>query len=318
MSHHYSEDSPYVVIIGNGITATMMRERITKEMPDVRLNDSSDYKYPFQENICHNATVYVLCCPDSEAQNIVSYEKEKDRQSRILDLSSAHRLDCRWDYGISPLNHRGEMAAMTAQYISNPGCYAIGAIALLRPLVEREIISPHARVTITGISGYTGGGKEMVEQFESEVLPKKGVFAYSLAEPHKHEREIVKYSGIGGCTLLPFVGNFPRGMLISVSLFHEDILGESEDKNRKLDMMQMIYGATPLEYPFRSCVRGSRNVPEEIAVGSVAGDDTMHLYSSFRYERVVLMAHYDNLGVGSVATAMRNLRLMLYGVEQER
>lgn len=174
-----------------------------------------------------SADLAVLCTHDDVSRETIMTLKTRGITTRILDTSSAFRTDPGWTYGFPELSATQPGKIATASYVANPGCYATGAVAILRPLVDAGFIAPSAAVEITGFSGYSGGGKDMVTAYETASPEQKraqAILLYSLSSPHKHVPEIARYSGLTYTpNFFPQVVPVPCGMVIRVS-FNEAVL----------------------------------------------------------------------------------------------
>ncbi len=233
--------------------------------------------------------------------------------TRVIDTSTAHRTDPAWVFGFAELT-RGQRAQIAgARFVSNPGCYSTGAIALLRPLVEAGILSSDQPVTINAVSGYTGGGKSLIAQMEDDTREdhiKSASYLYALPLAHKHVPEIMSRSGLSRRPVFtPNVARFRQGMLVNIP-FHLDQLDGSPS-------MADVHAALTGHYnqqefvsvvPLEESAKLTRIEAEELA-----GKDTMKLYV-FGTEgagMVNLVASLDNLGKGASGAAVQNLNLML-------
>jgi len=195
-----------------------------------------------------------------------------------------------------------------ARKVSNPGCHATGAIALLRPLTAAGLLSPEAAVSITSVSGYSGGGKAMIEAFESGRAPAFEL--YGLALEHKHMPEIVAYSGLTTRPIFaPSVGNFRQGMLVSVPL-HLDLLpGRPCGADLRAALSAHYRGARYVRVAEEAETAGAPRLEPESLNGS--NDLVIHVYANEARRQAVLVAKFDNLGKGAAGAAVQNLELML-------
>lgn len=248
------------------------------------------------------ADVAILCLPDEAA--VESVALSADLPTRIIDASSAHRVNPDWAYGFPELDGALRTRIATARYVSNPGCYATGAIALLHPLVAAGLIAADAGIAINAISGYSGGGKAMIAEFESDA-PRVAHFTYGLDHKQKHIPEIIALSGLSRAPIfIPAVGNFAQGMTVQVPLHLDggltaqalhDALAAHYAGQR---FVQVVAGASvmPRANPERL---NNTNMMELSVHGSADGT------------RAVLLATLDNLGKGSSGAAVQNLNIML-------
>jgi N-acetyl-gamma-glutamyl-phosphate reductase len=252
----------------------------------------------------------ILCLPDDAArQTAALLESMGAAAPRVIDASSAHRVAAGWTYGFPELTATQAEAIAGARKVSNPGCHATGAIALLRPLVERGLLDSKTLITITSISGYTGGGKSMIAAYENGSAP---VFElYGLGLEHKHVPEIQTYSGLAVRPLfMPSVGNFAQGMLVSVPLQLDALPGGLTGRDLSLALEAHYRGRQFVKVlPLAEPGGGAERIEPE----SLNGTNNMELrvFANEKRRQAVLIAKLDNLGKGAAGAAVQNLRLML-------
>jgi N-acetyl-gamma-glutamyl-phosphate reductase len=259
-----------------------------------------------KQELYGEADVVILCVPDEAAREAAHLiEAMGANAPRVIDASSAHRVAPGWTYGFPELVEGQAVAVAKASRVSNPGCHATGAIALLRPLVDAGILPRDAAVSIGSVSGYSGGGKSMIEAYETGRAPAFEL--YGLKLEHKHMPEIELYSGLTARPIfLPSVGAFRQGMLVSLPLH--------------LDSLPMKPKAADLNAVFRKHYRGQkyfRVVESEDAARiepeSLNGtnDIEIHVFANEARRQALLVAKFDNLGKGASGAAVQNLMLML-------
>ncbi len=259
-----------------------------------------------RREIMSEVDLVVLCLPDAAAKESVALvDSLGERGPRILDASSAYRVDPQWVYGFPELAPGQAQAIAKAKRVANPGCYPTGAIALLRPLVEAGHIPADYPVTINAVSGYSGGGRQMIEQFESGAAPAFEI--YGLKLEHKHMPELQAYSGLARRPIfVPSVGNFRQGMLVSIPL-HLDLLPGNPDAAALERALAGYYAEGGLV----------RVVPthgvERIEPEALNGGDLLELrvFGNDARRQAILVARLDNLGKGASGAAVQNIRLML-------
>jgi N-acetyl-gamma-glutamyl-phosphate reductase len=250
--------------------------------------------------------VAILCLPDAAARETVALVASLgDKAPRVLDASTAHRVAPGWVYGLPELTAEQSALIKTAARVANPGCYATGAIAMLRPLVDAGLIPADFSLTINAVSGYSGGGKAMIATFESGEAPAFELYALSLE--HKHVPEIVTHSKLARRPLfVPSVGNFAQGMLVSIPLHLDDLPAQPK--------AQDFEAAWRDRYGDEGYIRVAKAVPDAILEPEAlnGGNDLeLRAYANDTHCHVVLIAKLDNLGKGASGAAVQNLKLML-------
>jgi len=260
------------------------------------------------------ADITVLCLPDDAARAAVVLAGE---QCRILDASTAHRVSDGWVYGCPEMHPAQRQAIATAQRVSNPGCYPQGFILLVKPLIEAGLLSAEKQLSVFGLSGYSGGGRQMIEKYQAftdDERDRWNTRPYSLALQHKHVPEMREYSGTRSRPLfVPSVGNFYRGMLTQIPLFISelesgaDITAVHETLSQRYQTERFIEVLPP----------NSSELLDDGFLNATAANhsNNMHLMTFNSDEHLVLMARYDNLVKGAAGAAIQNLNLML-GVEE--
>ena len=247
----------------------------------------------------------ILCLPDDAARDTVALVAAMDDGPRVLDASTAHRVAPGWVYGFPEMASGQAAAIRTARFVANPGCYATGAIALLRPLVEAGLIASDAPVAINAVSGYSGGGKTMIAAYEAGTAPAFQLYALGLA--HKHVPEIMAYGGLTRRPLfVPSVGTFAQGMLVSIPLFLDDLPGRPNAADLRATLAAR-YGTTG----FVTVSEGT--VLTDLEPESLYGTNRLdlHVAANPDQRQAVLIAKLDNLGKGASGAAVQNLDLML-------
>ncbi|CAH1673494.1 N-acetyl-gamma-glutamyl-phosphate reductase [Chelatococcus asaccharovorans] len=252
----------------------------------------------------------VLCLPDAAAREAVALARDLGADApRILDASTAHRTDPAWTYGFAELAEGQADAIRAARLVSNPGCYATGTIALLRPLVDCGLIPPDYPLTINAVSGYSGGGRTMIEAYEAGRAPAFEL--YGLGFDHKHLPEITALSRLDVAPIfIPSVGNFRQGMLVSVPLNLSALPAQPPADDL----------AASLAARYRDCefvrvigIEGSHAIGGRLDAEALNNTDNLEIFvfSDKDGGRVVLVARLDNLGKGASGAAVQNIKLML-------
>ena len=299
-----------------GTTGLEIAQRLSNR-DDVRVLeiDPSQRKSPdARRQLMTQADVTVLCLPDDAARQAVALAGD---HCRILDASSAHRVSDGWSYGCPEMRPEQRQAIATAQRVSNPGCYPQGFILLVKPLIEAGLLAPEKTLSLFGLSGYSGGGRQLIEQYQAFSDVERDSWntrPYSLALQHKHVPEMHQYSGTRCRPLfVPSVGNFYRGMLIQIPLFISE-LRDGTDIKALHDTLQRRYQT---ERFIEVLPPNNTQLLDDGYLNATATNhsNNMQLMAFGSDEQVVLMARYDNLVKGAAGAAIQNLNLML-GVEE--
>ncbi len=257
-----------------------------------------------------SADIAFLCLPDAAAKEIVEFVSDLD--TAIIDTSTAHRTASEWTYGFPELI--GSENIKNSKRIANPGCHASGFTALVTPLIREGILNENAMLTCFSITGYSGGGKKMIADYESKDRSKllDAPRQYGISQQHKHLKEMVYVAGIKNTPVFcPIVADFYSGMEVSVPVFKNDLKGNLQDiKN----IYKNFYNGKLVHFDDEADENGF------LSAAAFSGKDDMQISVNGNEDRVVLTARFDNLGKGASGSAIQNMNILLgldetYGLE---
>jgi len=260
--------------------------------------------------LMQQADLVVLCLPDGAAEEAVAIlDALGPRRPKVLDASTAHRVAEGWVYGFAEMAAGQRAAIAAAERVSNPGCYPTAAIALLRPLVERQLVPADYPLSIAAVSGYSGGGRAMIAAFQSGSAPAFELYGLNLA--HKHVPELQKYAQLTRRPIfLPGVANYRQGMLVSVPLHLDTLPGSPRAADLAAALADHYRGAELIKVVAAGDPAGKdvRLEPEALNATDVL---ELRVFASAEHPHVALVARLDNLGKGAAGAAVQNIRLML-------
>ena len=289
-----------------GTTGLQIRERLAKR-DDIALVsvDPARRKDPAARLEAYaEADAAILCLPDDAARAIVA--EAKGLKTRIIDASTAHRVHPDWAFGFPEMAQGQREKIAAARYVSNPGCWSTCAIALIRPLVAAGLIDPHQPPAISGVSGYTGGGKAMIAEFENGEIGDS--FLYGAAQGHKHLPEITLHGGLEAAPIfVPSVGHYAQGMAVAVHL-HLDADGIA----RAGEALAEAYAGERFVHLVDASVHEPRVMPERLN-GTNRLELSMH--GNPATGGATAIAVLDNLGKGASGAAVQNLNVM-FGLDE--
>ncbi len=290
-----------------GTTGLRIHERLAgrRDLQFITLTEENRKDTAARREALNSADIAFLCLPDAAAIEAVALVDNP--RTAIIDTSTAHRTAEGWTYGFPELT--GTEAIARSRRIANPGCHASGFVALVAPLVKAGILASDARLTCFSLTGYSGGGKQMIAAYEApDRDPLLGApRQYGLTQQHKHLPEMAAVCGLTyDPVFCPIVGDFYSGMEVTVPLFAADLNGTVAD----------IIAAYREQYTGR-LVHYDEKADEDgfLSAAAFSGRDDMQLTVTGNGDRVLLTARFDNLGKGASGAAIQNMNILL-GVDQ--
>ena len=291
-----------------GTTGLGIRQRL-EAFPSVQLKSLTGdrRKDPAaRQAMMREVDLVVLCLPDDAAKESTALADALGNEApKLLDASTAHRVNPDWAYGFPEMAPAQAAMVATARKVANPGCYPTGSIALIRPLVDAGIMPADYPIAINAVSGYSGGGKSMIEAHETTGGPSFEL--YGMGFEHKHVPETQLYSGLTRRPIfIPSVGHFRQGMLVSVPLHLDMLAGKPTGADLTAALQAHFAGST--------LVKVMPTQPADRLTSEDLNDTDMlelRVYANDKHRHALLVARLDNLGKGASGAAVQNIALML-------
>lgn len=296
----------------HGTTGLQIRTRLAdrRDIELLSIPEAERRNASMREDMLNSADISILCLPDDASKEAVSMVSGNNKV-RIIDTSTAFRIHPDWAYGFAEMDKDQAEKVRSARFVANPGCYPTGAIALIRPLRAAGILPDGYPVSVNAVSGYTGGGKQMIAQMEDqshEDAISANNFLYGLTLKHKHVPEMKSHGLLDRAPLFsPSVGRFPQGMIVQVPLFAANLKDGTT--------VETVHSALTQHYAGQDIVKvvpleESKSIAR-IDAEELANQDIMKLHVFGNAEHINLVAVLDNLGKGASGAAVQNMELML-------
>ena len=289
-----------------GTTGLRIHERLAQrtDLQVVTLPDELRKDAAARKEMLNAADIAFLCLPDAAAVEAVSLVESPN--TVIIDTSTAHRVNPAWAYGFPEVGDKAAIAASAR--IANPGCHASGFIALVAPLVKAGVIAPDEQLSCFSLTGYSGGGKSMIAQYEDPAGRDALLEAprvYGLSQTHKHLPEMAQVCGLSAAPIfVPTVAPYYAGMEVCVPLFASQAKGGKE-------AIEQAFSAAYAQGLVHYVAEDEAAEGGFLSAAAFTGRDDMQVTVTGNDDRILLVARFDNLGKGSSGAAIQNMNLVL-------
>ena len=316
-------DRMYKVFIDgeHGTTGLEIRERLSgrDDIELLKIDENLRKDLGARAEMAKRADVTIMCLPDKASEELADVLPE---DVRLIDTSTAHRTSPGWVYGMPEVEPGAREMIRRAARVANPGCHATGFILLARPVVDAGIISSKSSLSCFCVTGYSGGGRKMIEDYDRKHIEMDSAVSpvqYALGQSHKHLPEMKKMSGLEKEPVFcPVIGDFYRGMVMTIEVPADMLsdLGCNDDNSE--DAVELLKNTYKKRYADEPLIRITEP-PEDgfLYSDTMAGSDSFEIMVSGNNDRIILVSRFDNLGKGASGAAVQNLNIML-GIEETK
>ncbi len=297
----------------SGTTGLNIFERLENrdDILILKIDENKRRDREYRRKLLNESDITFLCLPDDEAKVSVSLLDKDNKRTVIIDTSTAHRVSEQFVYGFPEMEKGNREKINKSQFISNPGCHSTGFIAILSPLVKGGIIKKDCNVFCHSITGYSGGGKTLINEYENQNrnLVYKAPRQYALSLEHKHLNEMKIHTGLKNKPIFnPIIGDFYSGMAVSVPLFKDYFLGEFTKKE--------VYEYLKEFYQNEKLINVHLDFDDEYINPTIlAGKDILDIYVYGNDNQIEIVSIFDNLGKGACGSAIMNMNIVM-GIEE--
>ena len=301
-----------------GTTGLQIRSRLERraDIALLRLAEADRKDAGARAEMLNAADLAILCLPDAAAREAVAMIENPEL--RVIDASTAHRTDPGWVYGLPEYDAAQSRRIAEAKRVANPGCYALASVALIHPLVAAGLLPDDYPLAINAVSGYSGGGRKLIERFEDPGDPDRieaAIRVYGLGLAHKHVPEIQVRGGLAMRPLfVPSVGRFRQGMIVQIPLHLRTLSGQPQAADVHAALADHYRGRRFVTVAALEETRAMDHLDPEGLNGT--NEARLHVFANEAEGHVVLAALLDNLGKGAAGQAVQNMNLMLGRAEE--
>ena len=294
-----------------GTTGLVIRQLLIErsDLSFISLDDAERKDERSRRNALNSCKLAILCLPDEAAREAITLIENSN--VKVIDTSTAHRVSPNWVYGFPEMSSGQAELIKKAKRVANPGCYPTGAISIIRPLIESSIIPRSYPITINAVSGYSGGGRSLIERFESAINDAPPIYFYGTTLSHKHLPEMQKYIGLDNPPIfVPSVARYKQGMIVQVPIYLSENLGVVSSPQEIHNTLSQHYDGSEF-----IIVNPLDNGKEMVEISPEKHNHSnmleINVFSNKAETQCLLTATFDNLGKGASRAVIQSISLML-------